>query len=248
MIDRCKVYVISVATSVERRARFAARAADTTMEWAFFDAHTGPSPNLVYDEAGALAHLGRPLRAGELGCYSSHYAVWGELLKSGDRQCVVLEDDVIADWRGIEAISKIDLLAAGFAYLRLYYKRAGTHRVVCENFARSTLCVIELFDAALGTQGYFITRRAAEIFCNRLNPIVHAVDYEMDRYFDHGVRNYSVFPFLVVEETGPSDIGEARYEAHVKTIESRRHLARDAAARRNAKVRLRLEKLLRRGA
>lgn len=246
MPDRCKVYVVSVPGSRERRAKFTARA-ETTLDWTFFDAHTKLSPDLVYDERGALAHEGRTLRAGELGCYSSHYAVWGELLASGDRQCVVLEDDVIVDWRGVEAVAATDLAAAGIDYLRLYFKKPGRYRLVKRDFVRSRLNVVELFDLAFGTQGYLITRNAAQTFREKLKTVVHTVDHEMDRYFAHGVRNLSVFPFLLIEETVPSDIGDARFERHEKSREALKHLARDAAARRRAKLMMYAEKFFNRG-
>ena len=212
MSANTKAYVISLTRAEERRARFSSLAAEANTPWAFFDAHTGPSSDLHYSDTDAIAQHGRALNPGELGCYSSHMGVWRAFLETGDDQCVVLEDDVLVDWAGIEMVTAIDLAADGIDYLRLYHKRPSRRKVLRTDFARRSLHVIQLFDKVFGTQGYIITRNAAETFVDRFTDVVRPIDDQLDRYYEHGISNLTIFPFLVLEESVPSDIGDARFQ------------------------------------
>lgn len=205
------VYVISMVDSVDRRRRFSHHAENCGLNWQFFDAHTALEEGLVYHEQRALKNHGRPLTAGELGCYSSHFSVWKHFIESGSDQCIVLEDDVIVDWAGVKLITSNDLASRDIEYLRLYHKRPGRMQVYAADFCRRSLHVVELFDKAYGTQGYLITRSAAAKFLKVFKDVVRPIDDQMDRYFSHGVRNLSVYPFLLVEESVESEIGVSRF-------------------------------------
>ncbi|TNC74176.1 glycosyltransferase family 25 protein [Rubellimicrobium roseum] len=62
---------------------------------AAFDGRGVPPASLPgYDEAGALAYMGRTLRGGEIGCYLSHLDCARRFLATGARFAVVLEDDM----------------------------------------------------------------------------------------------------------------------------------------------------------
>lgn len=73
---RTKIIVISMPDAAERRGRFQDRARNVPVTWTFFPARSSLHPALSYDEQGAIVAKGRPLLAGEIGCYSSHYAAW----------------------------------------------------------------------------------------------------------------------------------------------------------------------------
>jgi len=47
-----------------------------------------------YDPRGALRHMGRPLRGGEVGCYLSHVAAARRVVESGAPMALVFEDDL----------------------------------------------------------------------------------------------------------------------------------------------------------
>src|SRR5215813_4709391 len=78
-VARTRVVVISMPDAAERRSRFEERARGASVAWNFFPAHAALHPALRYDESDAIVAKGRPLRPGELGCYSSHYAAWSDL-------------------------------------------------------------------------------------------------------------------------------------------------------------------------
>ena len=212
---RTKIIVINMADAAERRSRFQDRARNAPVAWRFQPARTSLHPDLRYDEQGAIVAKGRPLRAGEIGCYSSHYAAWQELQGDDVDQYVVLEDDVIVDWIFIGKLAEVDLAGMGVNYLRLYYKSPARIAMVKENFIERARSIVELAGSAFGTQGYVITKAGARMLLDHCRVVTRPVDDEMDRSWAHGLPNLAVFPFPIIEESAGSTIGSTRFEAFV---------------------------------
>lgn len=210
---RTRIIVISVADAKERRDRFQERAQNTPIGWSFYPARTSLHPALRYDEQAAIVAKGRPLGAGELGCFASHYAAWEDLQSDEADQYVVLEDDVIVDWTFISKLAQVDLAELGINYLRLYYKFPASTAVVRENFIDRARLIVELSGPAYGTQGYVITKPGARVFLDHCRIVTRPIDDEMDRAWMHGQPNLAVFPFPIMEESAGSTIGSARFEA-----------------------------------
>ncbi|MEZ5830882.1 MAG: glycosyltransferase family 25 protein [Dongiaceae bacterium] len=210
---RTKIIVISMENAVERRVRFEQRARDVPVSWSFFPALTGLHPALRYDERAAIVAKGRPLRSGELGVFSSHFAVWEALQSDDADQYVVLEDDVIVDWNFLGKLALVDLAGMGIEYLRLYYKFPVRTAVVKENFIDRARSIVELDGTAFGAQGYVITKAGAKVFLDRCRTVSRPIDDEMERTWVHGLPNLAVFPFPIMEESGVSTIGHTRFEA-----------------------------------
>lgn len=196
-----------------RRNAFSTRARDAKVPWRFFDARTELVDGLIYDELALERNKGRQLTKGERGCYSSHFAVWQEMVRNGTRQCIVLEDDVIVDWAFLEQLCATDLETQSIPYLRLYAKVPTFNRVVRRNFLQHSRSVVELVGHPYGTQGYAITLEGARRFLEACATVRRPIDDQMDRSWDHGVRNYALFPAPIVEEFVPSGIGTERFSA-----------------------------------
>lgn len=83
-----------------------------------------------YDHARALAHMGRPLRGGEVGCYLSHLEAARQFLASGAAYGLVLEDDLqlMPDFAaGLAAVlTLVDERAADWDLVHL---AAGRHKI-----------------------------------------------------------------------------------------------------------------------
>jgi glycosyl transferase family 25 len=218
---RTKIIVINMVNAVERRARFEKRARHATVPWSFYPAHTSLHPALTYEEEGAIIAKGRPLRAGELGVYSSHYAAWQDLQSDDADQYVVLEDDVIVDWKFLGKLAQVDLAGIGINYLRLYYKYPVQVILVKENFIEDARSIVELDGTAFGAQAYTITKAGAKIFLDHCRIVRRPIDDEMDRTWAHGQRNLSVFPFPVIGDSCESTIGAARFEDFIDPRELR---------------------------
>jgi glycosyl transferase family 25 len=239
---RTRIVVISMADAGERRRRFEERARTAPVTWSFYSARASLHPSLRYDEEGAIVAKGRPLRAGEIGCYSSHYAAWEDLQGDDADQYVVLEDDVIVDWTFIGKLAETDLAATGINYLRLYYKAPARAAVVKENFIDRARSIVELAGNAYGTQGYAITKAGARIFLDHCRLVCRPIDDEMDRTWVHGQRNLAVFPFPILEESAGSTIGNTRFDRFVipKRLKLKRLVAhRVERWRRDASMTLR---------
>jgi glycosyl transferase, family 25 len=209
---RTSIVVISLPEAGDRRARFAARAAGTSLPWRWFDARRALGPELEHDPEEAIVAKGRPLYPGELGCYASHYAAWTEFLESDADQLLVLEDDTIVDWGFLTKAAVVDLEAAGIVYLRLYAKRPCAFRTLLQNAIERQRSVIEFLDRPLGTQGYLLTRAGARRLLPHCRRVRRPIDDELDRSWDHGIPTLCVFPFPVIEESTASGIEAARWD------------------------------------
>jgi len=206
---KTKVWVVSIADAKTRRNTFSAAA--NFSDWQFFDAHTEVKGALLYDKERVAGRYGRVMGMGELGCYSSHYAVWEWLLQSEFDQMIVLEDDVVADGGFIDMLKHCSLAERGIEYLRLFAKMPAPWRFVASPYLERYRHLIRYTGYALGTQAYAITRRGAERFIESGRSIEAPVDVYMDRTWAHGVLNLALYPFPVYERFQPSSIGEERF-------------------------------------
>lgn len=234
------IRVISLPDAADRRTRFVQRAVDAKVEWRFFDALRTLPPGLRHEEDTAIVAKGRPLRPGELGCYASHWTVWTEFLAGDADRLIVLEDDVIVDWRYVAALSAEGSAAHRFDYLRLFNLRPTLKRTVCRGLLRPNDHVVELNGLAYGTQGYMLSRTAANKLVRHCRHVRRTIDDEMDRSWDHGLPNLAVFPAPLLEEFVPSTIGGARSESFTipRRLRWRRLLSRVANGLRIRRQRL----------
>jgi glycosyl transferase, family 25 len=208
-----KVFVISLRTAVERRRAFEADNVETRLNWTFFDAHETLHADLDYVEDNAIVAKGRPLTKGELGCYSSHYALWKKLVDDDDAdQYIILEDDVIVNWAYLKLLMAEPHAHVGNNYIRLYYKKPVRQRLLQKDYLARSIWLVELTGYAFGTQAYLVTKRGARDFMAQLGSVNRPIDDAMDRSWAHGVPNRAVFPFPVIEQTGESNIGGTRFE------------------------------------
>ena len=240
---RTSIVVISLPEAADRRATFAARAAQTSLPWRWFDARRELGPGLEHDPDEAIVAKGRPMYPGELGCYASHYAAWTSFLESDTDQLLVLEDDTIVDWGFLAAMVEVDLAAAGIAYLRLYAKRPCPFRTLLTNAIVRQRSIIEFFDRPLGTQGYVLTRAGARRLVPHCRRVRRPIDDELDRSWDHGIRTLCVFPFPVIEESTASGIEAARWDPYVMPRRLRLRRYRTRLTDRALKIRRSLKRL-----
>lgn len=204
------VRVISLRSASERRRRFC-EMAETSIDWSFFEAHEDASSYLVDDLDCQRKTIRRELSKGEIGCYSSHVAVWTEFLASNASTLLVLEDDVIVDWAYVEFLLGTDLELRGINYLRLFNKIPVRQKHVTSPFLSQYYHLVRNLKEPLGTQGYILTKRAAAVFQAKCKRICRPIDGEIDRSWVTGIPSLSIFPAPICERFAPSSIGEARF-------------------------------------
>ena len=206
-----KCIVISLASAPTRQERFLKRASSHDLDLEVFEAHTGISGDLVYDETTTLRFKGRTLHSAELGTYSSHYHVWKSIIDRDIDGAFIFEDDVVFDWPVLKGLKDFLDFYPRVQYLRLYAKRPCKMQILTETLPGGR-ALVDYRGYAYGTQAYFIRRSAALTFIERLRRIRMAIDDAMDRSWDHGVPNLAAFPFPAFEENVPSTIGTDRFQ------------------------------------
>jgi glycosyl transferase family 25 len=202
------VRVISLADCTDRRARMAEQLDATGLDWRFFDAWRTPPAELPYDPARARIARGRVLTAGELGCFASHWALWGDFLFNSDADLLlVLEDDLLLDPVFFQRLDAVVLAMGRIDYLRLYAKVPAGIRQEAHFLHRH---VARFTGKAYGTQAYLLSRRGAARFRHSIRRVERPIDDEMDRFWAHGMPIRAVFPFPVMEVQYGSTIEETR--------------------------------------
>jgi glycosyl transferase family 25 len=191
--------VISLAASVARRRAVTESLASFPYPWSFFDALGSSSHALVDGSADRqLAHFGRQLGAGEIGCFKSHAALLEEFRSqaAGADWLLVIEDDVWidTDFPFAETVALAE--REGIHYLRLFARRYKPADVVRDLGARQ---LIRFRTDPYGTQAYLIDREGARRFLSGIRSIDMPIDDALGRFWIHRLDPYAIFPFPAVE-------------------------------------------------
>lgn len=213
---RTRVRVISLASAHARRAAFTQQAEDCGVSWSFFEAHTELSPDLDYDETLPIARRMKPLTRPERGCYSSHFAVWKEFAESNDDQVLVFEDDVQVDWTYVKKIAENDFSAAGIDYLRLNSSAIPSCFNKGEYLDRY---LYQFVGYALGAQAYLLTRRGAKTMLAYCQRVTGPIDLVMDQSWRGNAACFALFPYVAMQTSAPSTIGNERWGTLTKSSE-----------------------------
>jgi glycosyl transferase, family 25 len=201
------IRVISLEDSTERRADISHQVSGLDLSWSFFSAHRGVVPPLRYNDRDATRRFGRVLIPPEIGAYVSHFKCWEWLANSEYNQALILEDDVMVDWRAISQLTLCNLADLGIALLRLF----ATHPIECKivryRFLSPHCHLVRTQGMYLGMQGYILTKSGSQRLVSKYSEITSPIDWVLTRYWEHGLDNYSLFPFPVIERYVPSTIG-----------------------------------------
>ena len=200
--------VISLASRQDRREFMAEKLRDFPLEWRFFDACSRESAASREESwNGQIRRYGRPLGAGEVGCFNSHLAVMEEFLQGNDDWLLVLEDDVIVD-PSFPYGALVEFCAANaINYIRLFAKQLKPARVVTGWLHYQ---IVRFKTDPFGTQAYLVNRRGAESFLASFSTIDVPIDDELGRFWVNGLPIYAVFPFPAIESAISSSLVQNR--------------------------------------
>jgi glycosyl transferase family 25 len=211
-----KVAVINLVRSKDRRELIEANLARVGVTFELFagiDACLGEHRGISrYNEAAARRDLCRPMAAGEIGCFASHYLLWQQCLAARE-PFAIMEDDAVVDDEFVLALDAASTLMPAFPLIRLGLTREGegTAPVLClpHDFE-----LVSLGLATFGTQCYVLSPVAAKALLEHAAVWSLPVDIYLDRAQIHGIVNYGLRPYFVRHadiSAVPSVIGDERY-------------------------------------
>jgi glycosyl transferase family 25 len=167
-----------------------------------------------YDQEGAIAYMGRPLRGGEIGCYYSHLKCIDLFLASDDEYAVVIEDDVAIPPGGLkklrdalvwlDAKHKIwDVMNFGAQKNKIYspLHTVDGHQIVKAHYFPMT------------TTGIVWTRQGARSFLQSHPRIYAPIDNTLREWQSQMDKGISMVPPLVSTTGAESDIDSGTAQA-----------------------------------
>jgi glycosyl transferase family 25 len=211
-----KIAVINLARSKDRRKPIESNLARLGLTFEFFagiDAWRGEHVGISrYNQTAALRDYHRPLSAGEIGCFASHYLLWQRCLEARE-PFVIMEDDVVVDDGFVRALETASELISTFPMVRLglTLEAADTEPILSlpHDFE-----LVSLGSRTYGAQCYILSDIGAKAL------LEHAAVWSLpvDIYFHcpqiHGIGSYGLRPYFVRhadQAAYPSVIGDERY-------------------------------------
>jgi glycosyl transferase family 25 len=193
-----------LANATDRRESVRRQLDGVGLDWAFFDAHTGAAPELPIDVKQHARTTGRQMKAGEFGCFSSHWTLLrAHAAEPDDRVLLVLEDDVIIDPLFFSDAAELVRLANRYGFIRFNGHLAVPSDDV-EILGRRR--VVRYKARIFGTLAYAVNARTARVLTSRIRSISRPIDIAYDRFWHHGVGIYCVYPFPTIESYSSSQI------------------------------------------
>jgi glycosyl transferase family 25 len=193
---RLTAIVISLPDSTSRRQIIKEYLSRIDLPWSFFEAKRyifGASEENNID-------IGKDLSEGEVGCFLSHLSVWKEIMAMDVDYAIVLEDDTVLipslDYHALFAL----LRDFGIDFIRLTARRID--RAVHLAHLESQYGLLGRITAPkynLGTGCYALTPRAASVFCAAVSRIEQPIDHWLERFRNHGIPIYDLFPPSAIE-------------------------------------------------
>ncbi|MCP2039943.1 glycosyl transferase family 25 [Neisseria sp. HSC-16F19] len=212
---KIRFYLINLDGSDERLTQASEALAAEQVAFERVSAYDGrgidPTSIADYNEAAALAYMGRTLKGGELGCYFSHLDCARRFLASDADFGVVLEDDMLP---------APDLMAktSGFLTWLTENPSAGWYLINIGALKRKIFTPLHRIDGhelarahyfPMTTTGIIWSRAGAEAFVAQALPVYAPVDNFFRHWLTGNDKGLSVYPPLVAASGMESDIDGA---------------------------------------
>ncbi|MBR0697930.1 glycosyltransferase family 25 protein [Bradyrhizobium lablabi] len=155
-----------------------------------------------------FAPAGRPMKAGEIGCYLSHIAALKRIVRKNLPMAVIFEDDATFDQRFPQFyrrdlphfLMKSDIVKfEGIHYA--HTSKSGVSLVKGE-----TAQLVVPLKPALGSAAYAVTRKGALDLIRALSVTDRPLDHKLVYYDRHGIDFAETQPFLVSQAAYESSI------------------------------------------
>lgn len=177
-----KIYILSLASDAERRARLVAQLQALGLDFEIFNAVDGrqglPEEHRgLVDFERAASRLGRKLGTGEAACAISHTLIYEKIIAEGHAFTAVLEDDVYLDHNFAQLIkcgahTRYDLLLLNHKFSHVWrfsewplFGHFKTYRLLLPCWM---------------TAAYIVSQRGAEYLLQHSRPVNHTADWPGD--------------------------------------------------------------------
>lgn len=190
-----KIYIINLASSIDRRELQQKQLKNLGLEYEIFNAITGDDiSKKTYNKH--YKDWQRPLKKSEFGCYFSHQTIWKKLIKD-NRPALILEDDILLSKHTPRLIkqfnnyTKFDLINLEVCfrkkYVDKYFKKTNnTHQL------------IKLYLNRSGAGAYILYPSGAKkLLQHKKNKGIALADYHIHNCYD--LKSYQVEPALATQ-------------------------------------------------
>ena len=192
------IFVINLVRSKDRREhilREIAKYRDDQIAVEFFDAVDASKKEHLKFKKHCIKFLtkcyfGQDLTDAEKGCFASHYCLWQKCVEMNE-PIIVLEDDIDLADSFLEGIERI--YRSQYEYVR--FRGTTTKKIwrMEEHFGITYLTLA-------GTQGYYLTPKAARKFLQKAYLWLWPVDLYTDKSYLNKVPNVIHLPYLINDE------------------------------------------------
>jgi glycosyl transferase family 25 len=188
--------VISLARSLDRRAKVQQEMEKISIPWEFLDAVDGSSlkqPPVEYKAKKVKRLQGYFLTPNEIGCYLSHKETWKRCVKE-NIPTLVLEDDFILSPEFESALATLLNSPSAWSFVRLQ----GLYEVPSQPIeALNNIQLVRNIGDAVGATAYLLKPEVAQILIDASSDIYEPVDHFLEHYQKHGLDFLAVRPYPV---------------------------------------------------
>lgn len=217
-----KVFVINLASEIQRRERMKQQLDQANISFEFFNA-VSSEQDFPYsqrkDDQLTKKLFGYTLESRELACFASHYLLWQKCLELNET-LVVLEDNCQLSEQFSHYFNNFNDIANRYKFIKLAVpRRRETTRFKRVETFDEKLSIIQLKRRVGSTSGYILTPEAAENFIRYATQFIEPVDDYMTKSFEHGIATYYLYPWPVKRAPLSSNIGSRKNKHGLKLID-----------------------------
>ena len=164
----------------------------------------------------------KPLSKAMVAAVTSHRRALAQLIASDDEMVVILEDDVTILPEFKDVLALVESSEIEFDVIFLHRGRSKNAFVPLECMGQYRLGIVKFSD--WGTQGYIITRRAAQRYFEHHPKIVYRSDHSLHAYWENGLETFSLDPPVVYHENqagSHSFLNEVKIDGRSRSVAAR---------------------------
>jgi glycosyl transferase, family 25 len=211
-----KVFVISLASSVDRRERVSHKLGERNIDFQFIDAcdgRLGLHPYLKnYDEKRFIVNRRRKAAPGELGCYVSHLLAWEKCVELNE-PIVVVEDDFEMTGEFEAGLAYLEKLADKLAFVRL---EPLEKQFFLTSRKDADFTLVKQLNVGMCTTGYLVTPQGAKKLLENGMRIEMPIDLYLKYTLIHKQIIHALVPHLVYPTHADSIIGTHHRDSREK--------------------------------